>query len=61
MCLKFKVKKSKNGQFFWKLVASNGRDLAVSEMYTTKDACMKTVNSIREKGVNSETPVVEEE
>ena len=44
------MKKSKNGKFYFIIVARNGRTLATSEMYNSKQACQKTIKII-EKGV----------
>jgi uncharacterized protein YegP (UPF0339 family) len=33
---KFELKKSKDGQFYFNLTATNGQVIATSEMYTTK-------------------------
>ncbi|MCL1797298.1 MAG: YegP family protein [Eggerthellaceae bacterium] len=45
---KFKVKetKSKNGYVF-NLTANNGEIIGVSEVYTTKAACLKGIESVR--------------
>ncbi|MCL1838848.1 MAG: YegP family protein [Propionibacteriaceae bacterium] len=45
---KFKVKKTKSGSgFVFSLVAGNGEVIGVSEVYNTKAACMKGIESIR--------------
>lgn len=46
MKCEIEVTKNKNGCWFWRLVASNGEILAVSEAYSSKGACLKTVKSL---------------
>jgi len=41
--MKILIKKNKNGKYFWVLVAGNGRTLATSESYSSKQACQDTV------------------
>jgi uncharacterized protein YegP (UPF0339 family) len=44
--MKFKIKRTRNGQFRFVLVAANGEKIAQSETYTTKRACLDTVTLI---------------
>ena len=39
MAEKFKIKKSKDGQYYFTLQAANNEIIATSEMYTTKQNC----------------------
>ena len=48
--MKFKIKRTRNGQFRFVLVASNGEKIAQSETYTTKQNCLDTVNLIMSCG-----------
>ncbi len=51
--MKFTIQKSaKNGQFWFRIVASNGQILATSEMYTAKASAMNAIESIK-KSVGS--------
>ncbi|MDX7999664.1 DUF1508 domain-containing protein [Xenorhabdus sp. Reich] len=43
----YDLKKAKNGQFYFNLVAANGDIILNSEMYTTKAAANKGINSVR--------------
>ena len=43
--MKIQILKSKNGQFYWRIVARNGRILATSETYKSKQACKRTVDA----------------
>jgi uncharacterized protein YegP (UPF0339 family) len=43
---KFIIQKSKNGQWFFNLVAANGEVIATSEMYTSKQACYNGVDAV---------------
>lgn len=40
-----KIKQASNGQWYWVLVAANGKVLATSETYTTLAACKKGINA----------------
>jgi uncharacterized protein len=59
MAGKFVITKDKRGEFRFKLVATNGQTIAISEGYTTKAACVNGVESVRkhaaEAGVVDET------
>ncbi len=44
--MKIVVQRNKRGKWFWKLVAANGRILAVSEDYTRKGSCYDTVHRL---------------
>lgn len=52
----FVVKRTEKGQFHWLLKAGNHEIVATSEMYTTKQAAMKTIESIK-NGVNTSTEI----
>lgn len=47
MPAKFEVFKDASGQFRFRLVAPNGEIIAASEAYTTKDACMNGIESVK--------------
>lgn len=44
--MKFEVKKSKNDQFYFNIVANNHEIIATSEMYTRKENALHTINLI---------------
>ena len=44
---RFEIKKAANGQFYFVLIAPNNEVIAKSEMYTTKDACRKGIESVK--------------
>lgn len=50
---KIKIFKGKDDQFYFKVLASNGEPIAISEGYTTKQNCYKGINSLKEN-LNSE-------
>ena len=54
---KFKIKKSKDGQYYWVLTAKNGEPLCCSEMYTTKQSAINGVESCK---VNAPVAVVDD-
>jgi uncharacterized protein YegP (UPF0339 family) len=43
---KFEVYKDKSGEFRFRLVATNGQTIAVSEGYNTKTSAMEGINSV---------------
>lgn len=45
--MKFQIKKSSNGKYYFLLRARNGEVIATSEMYATKQACRKGVSSVK--------------
>lgn len=58
--MKIKLKKSVNGQYYWILVAANGEKLAMSETYTTKQACKETAEKVSSDMYLTKTPVDDE-
>lgn len=44
--MKIVVQRNKRRRWFWKVVAANGRILAVSEDYTRKGSCYDTVHRL---------------
>ena len=55
---KFEIFKDKAGEFRFRLKATNGQIIAVSEGYTTEKNCLKGIESVRKNAVDA--PVVEE-
>ena len=47
--MKFEIKKSKDGQFYFNLLARNNKVVATSEMYTRKENALKTARLIAEE------------
>lgn len=45
---KFELKTAKDGQFYFNLTAKNGQVIATSEMYTTKDAALNGIDSVKQ-------------
>lgn len=45
--MKFEIKPSATGQFYFVLKAGNGEIIATSEMYTTKQACRKGISAVK--------------
>ncbi len=43
----FEILRSKDNQFYFILVAGNGKVIIQSETYHNKKDCLKTINSIR--------------
>lgn len=59
--MKIKIKESKDNQFYFVIIASNGETLATSEMYTTKQSCKETAFSIKNSANLAEVHDVEGE
>jgi uncharacterized protein YegP (UPF0339 family) len=53
MGAKFEINKDKSGEFRFKLVASNGQTVVVSEGYTSKDSAMKGIASVKENAAKA--------
>lgn len=47
--MRFEIKKSKDGQFYFNLLARNHEIVATSEMYTRKENALKTARLIAEE------------
>jgi uncharacterized protein YegP (UPF0339 family) len=57
MAGKFQVYQDKSGEFRFKLVASNGQVIAVSEGYKSKASAMNGIESVK---TNAPTAVIED-
>jgi uncharacterized protein len=58
MAGKFQLYKDKSGEFRFKLVASNGQIIAVSEGYKTKASAMNGIESVK---TNAPTATLEDQ
>lgn len=47
MAKHYELRKSKDSQFFWSLHADNDKKILASEMYTTKQAALNGINSVK--------------
>lgn len=56
---KFEVYQDKAGEYRFRLTATNGQTIAVSEGYKQMDSCMNGIESVKKNVVDAET--VEEE
>jgi uncharacterized protein YegP (UPF0339 family) len=54
MAGKFEVYKDKAGEFRWKLIASNDKEIASGQGYKSKESCMDGINSVRTNAPTSE-------
>ncbi|MEZ5607776.1 MAG: YegP family protein [Burkholderiaceae bacterium] len=50
MAGKFELRKSKNGKFYFNLLASNGQVILGSEMYESKASAANGIESVRKNG-----------
>ncbi len=58
-CPKFEIFKTKDDQFRFRLVASNGEKILASESYKAKDSCKNGIASVKKNA--PEAPVVYED
>ncbi|MBP3894648.1 MAG: YegP family protein [Atopobiaceae bacterium] len=58
-CPKFQIYLDKSGEFRFRLLASNGQNIAASEGYTRLDSCLNGIESVRNNA--PEAPVEREE
>jgi uncharacterized protein YegP (UPF0339 family) len=56
----FEWYKDKAGKFRFKLKAANGEVIAVSEAYSTKDACANGIESVRKSAPMAKTKEVQQ-
>lgn len=54
MAAKFEVYKDAKGEFRFRLKAANGEVIAVGESYTTKQACLNGIESIKKNAPAAE-------
>ena len=45
--MKYEIRLSKDGQFYFVLIARNGEIIATSEMYKSKQSCKKGITSVK--------------
>lgn len=53
----FEILVNSNGRYHWVLKALNHEIVATSETYSSKQACMKTIDSIKSHGIDKNTKV----
>ena len=53
-CPKFEVYTDKGGEFRFRLKATNGQIIAVSEGYTSKSSCLNGIESVRKNAADGE-------
>ena len=58
-CPKFEVYADKGGEFRFRLKATNGQIIAVSEGYTSKSSCMNGIESVRKNAADADIKVKE--
>lgn len=52
MAGKFELKKAKNGQFHFNLLASNGQGILASEMYESKSSAENGISSVKKNATD---------
>ncbi len=52
MAKHFEVHKSSNAKFYWSLHADNDQKILASEMYSTKQAALSGINSVKTNSAN---------
>ncbi|EGQ3411828.1 DUF1508 domain-containing protein [Staphylococcus pseudintermedius] len=56
--MRFVIYKSRDGQYYFVIKASNGEIVATSETYIYKSSALSTIESMK-KGINSESQVID--
>jgi hypothetical protein len=52
---KFEILKTSDGkEFYWHFKSANGEKVAVSQTYTTKQACQRGIDAIKSDAKNAE-------
>ncbi len=57
---KFEIYKDKSGQYRFRLKAPNGEIIATGESYSSKNACMDGIESVKKNAPIAETEEVKE-
>ncbi len=52
---KFVIKESTNEQYYFNLYSVNGRVIATSELYETKQGCKNGINAVKRDAPEAET------
>ncbi|MGJ4746333.1 YegP family protein [Leptospira sp. SA-E8] len=58
MSAKFEVYKDKSGEYRFRLKAANGEIIATGEGYSSKQACLKGIESIKKNAPDAEVEEV---
>lgn len=45
--MQFEIRDAVNGQYYWRIVASNGQVLATSETYVAKQSAINAASSVK--------------
>ncbi len=61
MAGKFEIYKDKGDKYRFRLKAGNGQVIAASQSYTSKDACLNGIESIKKNAPTAEIVEVQEE
>jgi len=51
--MRFEIRKSTGGQFFWVIVASNGQVMAQSETMVAKSSCQSAIESVKKSAADA--------
>jgi len=57
--MKFVINPSSNAQFYFTIIARNGRILCTSETYTEKVSCLKSIKAIKTEFFDKDIPIVD--
>lgn len=60
MAGKFEVYEDKSGKFRFRLKASNGQVIASGQAYSTKESCLKGIESVRSNAADAKLVEVED-
>ena len=51
--MRFEIRSSANGQFFWVVIGGNGEVMAQSEMMGSKASCQSAIESIKKNAADA--------
>jgi len=54
MRLRFEIRNAQNYQYYWRIVASNGRVLATSETYRNKQDAVSAASSVKSQAPSAQ-------
>lgn len=55
----FKIKHTRNKQFYFTLQAANGKTIATGETYTTKRNCINAIHSIADSALAASRNIID--
>lgn len=57
--MKFEIRDSKTDDYYYVMVGANGEDMMVSEIMSSKQACYKSISSIKDSITREDTLIID--